>query len=255
MTMKLIRDTWLLFVASMRSTLRNPVWIVFGLFQPVCFLLLFAPLLESVAQAPGFPPGGALKVFTPGLLVMIGMFSTLFGGFGLISDLRAGLIERLRVTPVSRLALLLGRALRDVVVLLTQLALLVAVATLMGLRVDARGVLLTLALVALLGLALASCGYALALMLRSEDALAPVLNFLVLPLQLLSGIFLPLTLAPAWIRTAAAFNPLAYVVDAARVLFNGVSGDPAVLRAFVVLGVLAALAVWWAARSFRTAAA
>lgn len=253
--MKLVRDTWLLFVASMRSTLRNPVWIVFGLFQPVCFLLLFAPLLEGVAQAPGFPPGGALKVFTPGLLVMIGMFSTLFGGFGLISDLRAGLIERLRVTPVSRLALLLGRALRDVVVLLTQLALLVAVATLMGLRVDARGVLLTLALVALLGLALASCGYALALMLRSEDALAPVLNFFVLPLQLLSGIFLPLTLAPAWIRTAAAFNPLAYVVDAARALFNGAPNDRVVLRAFILLGALAVLAAWWAAQSFRKAAA
>ncbi len=58
--MKLLRDTWLLFQRDLNVTLRNPAWLFFGLFQPVCFLLLFAPLLEPIAHAPGFPPGGAL---------------------------------------------------------------------------------------------------------------------------------------------------------------------------------------------------
>ena len=73
--MKLIRDTWLLFVRDVMVTLRNPVWLIIGLFQPICFLLLFAPLLDGIAQAPGFPSGGALNVFTPGLLVMMGMLA------------------------------------------------------------------------------------------------------------------------------------------------------------------------------------
>jgi ABC-2 type transport system permease protein len=253
--MKLIRDTWLLFVRDIMVTLRNPAWLIIGLFQPICFLLLFAPLLEGIAKAPGFPPGGALNVFTPGLLVMMGMYGAAFVGFGLIADLRAGVIERLRVTPVSRLALLLGRTLRDVIVLLVQSALLVLVAWPMGLRVDMGGIVVALGLIALIGLALASCSYALALLLRSEDALAPTINFFVVPLQLLSGITLPLTLAPLWIRNVAALNPLAYAVDAARSLFNGALGDPTVLRGFGVLAALALLAMWWAARSFRQATA
>jgi ABC-2 type transport system permease protein len=253
--MKLLRDTWLLFMRELMQTLRNPVWLIIGLFQPICFLLLFAPLLDGVAQAPGFPPGGALNVFTPGLLVMMGMYGAAFVGFGLLADLRAGVIERLRVTPVSRMALLLGRAIRDVLVLLVQSLLLILAAWPMGLRINPGGVAVALGLVALIGLVLASCSYALALALKSEDALAPTVNFFLVPLQLLSGITLPLSLAPLWIRNVAAFNPLSYAVDAARALFNGALGDVAVLRGFAVLALLALLATWWAAQSFRQATA
>lgn len=101
-------------------TLRNPVWVFLGLFQPVLYLLLFAPLLDPLSGAPGFPAGDGLAVFTPAAMIMLGMFGTTFVGFGLIAQLRAGVVERLRVTPASRLALLLGSALRDVVQLLVQ---------------------------------------------------------------------------------------------------------------------------------------
>jgi ABC-2 type transport system permease protein len=112
--MKLLRDTWLIFARNMLETLRSPVMVLLGLFQPICYLLLLGPIFNGIAAAPGFPPGGALTVFTPGLLVMIGLFGSTFVGFGLIGDLRYGVVERLRVTPVSRLALLLGRALRAI---------------------------------------------------------------------------------------------------------------------------------------------
>ena len=72
--------------------------------------MLFAPLLKSLVHMPGFPPGGAYNVFVPGLLIQLGLFGASGVGFGLIDELRAGVIERFRVTPVSRLALLLGRA-------------------------------------------------------------------------------------------------------------------------------------------------
>ena len=133
--------------------------------------------------------------------------------------------------------------------------LLVLAAWPMGLRIDMAGVVLALGLVALVGLLLAPCSYALALILKSEDALAPTINFFLLPIQLLSGVMLPLALAPLWIRQVAAFNPLTYAVDAARSLFNGTLGDPAVLRGFAVLTVLTVLSLWWAARQFRQATA
>ena len=56
-------------------------------------------------------------MFVPGLLIQLALFGTLFVGFGLIAELRAGVVERMRVTPVSRFAMLLGRTLRDVSIL------------------------------------------------------------------------------------------------------------------------------------------
>jgi len=248
---KLLRDSWVLFAHAVRMTMRNPVWVAFGLFQPVCYLLLFAPLLESVATAPGAPGGDALLLFTPGLLVMQGIFGTLFVGFGLIAALRAGVVERLGVTPVSRLALLLGNALRDVGVLAVQACLLVLMAFAFGLRASPAGVALALALIVLLGLSAAPASYALALALRDENALSSTLQFLLLPLLLLSGILLPLELAPPWMRAAAALNPFAHAVDAARAFFGGDLGDASILRGYGAMALLAALAVWWAARSYR----
>ena len=139
MPAKLLLDTWLLFVSHMRTTLRNPVWVIMGLFQPVCYMLLFAPLLAGLPDAPGLPSGTTLNVFTPGMLVMMAVYNTSFVGFGLIDSLRSGVIERLRVTPASRLALLLGMVARDVVTFLVQCGLLLVVALLMGLRPDPVG--------------------------------------------------------------------------------------------------------------------
>jgi ABC-2 type transport system permease protein len=78
---------------------------------------------------------------------------------------------------------------------------------------------------------------------------------LTLPLLLLSGVLLPLTLAPDWLRAVAALNPLSYAVDAARALLNGDLASADVWQGFAVLAPLAALAMWWAARSFRRALA
>lgn len=253
--MKLLRETMFLFAANMRNTLRNPVWMIFGLFQPICYLLLFAPLYENLTGGANLPEGGAYNIFTPGLLVMNALFSSVFVGFGVIAGLRSGYIERLRVTPVSRVALPLGYILRDVVVLIVQSALLLGMATLMGMRADLAGLLLLMVLLVLIGLLMASCSYALALLFKDENALSSTLNFVLVPLLLLSGIVLPMTLAPQLLRTIAQINPVAHAVDAARALVNGNLTDNAVLLGFGMLAVLAVLGIWWATRSFRQATA
>src|SRR5258708_9853844 len=237
--MDIAGDTWLVFRRSVGITVRNPAWLVIGLTQPVLYLLLFGPLLRSVAGVRGFPAGGATNVFVPGLLIQLGLFGTAFVGFSLIAELRLGVVERLRVTPVSRLALLLGRGLRDVLNLLVTSLLLVLVSLPFGLDLHPAGLAVFLVLQALLGLLFASLSYALALWLRSEDAFAPLLTTVTLPLLLLSGVLLPLSLAPAWLRAVAAANPLSYAVDAARALFAGHLGDPGVARGLAIVAVLA----------------
>jgi ABC-2 type transport system permease protein len=194
-------------------------------------------------------------VFVPGLLVQLGMFGAAGVGFSLIAELRMGVIERLRVTPVSRVSLLLGRALRDILSIVIQSLILIVLALPFGLSINPIGVVVVLALIALIGLLTASIAYAAALWLRSEDSYAPLIFTSSLPILLLSGVLLPLGLAPQWLRSIAAVNPLSYAVDAARAVFLGNLDDPSVVRGVALMAVLAILAIFLGARAFGRAVA
>jgi ABC-2 type transport system permease protein len=252
--MKTLRDTGIVFGRSFGQTVRNPVWVFVTLAQPLFYLFLFAPLLEKVTTAQGFPEGGAYNVFVPGLLVQLALFGTVFVGFGIIAELRYGVIERLQVTPISRAALLLGRVLRDLVALVVQIVIIIVIAIPFGLTVDVVDAIVAVGLFLLIGITFSSVSYALGLALKTEDALAPLLNAVVLPALLLSGILLPMSLAPTWLQHIADANPLSHVVDASRELFNGDLWSGVVLRGTIVGIVMTGLAVYWGIRSFRRAA-
>jgi ABC-2 type transport system permease protein len=245
---KLFRDTALIFGRSMRLLLRNPVWIFVGVFQPVMYLLLFAPLLKPALQVSS--NADAYKIFVPGLLVLLAIFGGLFQGFGLIAELRAGIIERSRVTPVSRLALLLGRSLRDVVSLIAQAVIITLLALLFDLRVFLGNLLLAYLMLALISLMTSAVSYGVALVVKSEDALAPLMNTVAQPVLLLSGILLPLTFAPGWLQGIANWNPFSWAVDGTRALFRGDLGSSDVWQGLVIMAVLAVAAVSWSAREF-----
>jgi ABC-2 type transport system permease protein len=253
--MKVLRDTWLVFGRYWYLFIHNPVWVVIGVVQPLLYLLLFAPLLKPLASSPGFPPGGAYNVFVPGLLVQLGMFGAAGVGFSLIAELRMGVVERLRVTPVSRVALLLGRALRDVVSIVSQSLILILLALPFGLSIHPIGVVVVLLLIALIGLLTASIAYAVALWVRSEDAYAPLVFTSSLPILLLSGVLLPLGFAPQWLRNIAAANPLSYGVDAARAIFIDHLTDPSVFKGVAIMVALSLIAIFIGARAFGRAVA
>lgn len=246
--MKLLRDTWLIFQRQALLLLRNPVWILVGVFQPVMYLLLFAPLLKPALGVR--TNAEAYEIFVPGLLVLLAIFGGLFQGFGLIAELRAGVIERSRVTPVSRLALLLGRSLRDTVSLLAQAVIITLLALVFDLRVFIGNLLLAYLMLALISLMTSAVSYGVALAVKSEDALAPLMNTVAQPVLLLSGILLPLTFAPGWLQGVADWNPFSWAVDGTRALFRGDLGASAVWQGLLIMAVLAVAAVAWAARSF-----
>jgi len=247
-----LRETWIVFSRALRLSLRNPVWVVIGLTQPVLYLALFGPLLNQVVAAtPGLPPGDSWQIFVPGLLVQLGIFGAAFVGFGLVAEWRAGVIERMRVTPAHRLALLLGRVARDVLVLLVQALLLTLVAIPFGLRAPVGGVLLALLVVGLLGAAFSSLSYAAALQLKSEDALAPLLNGIAVPLLLLSGILLPMSIAPAWLRTLSDANPVKWVVDGVRAFFLGDVATATAVWGLLATAALVAVGLVVGTRTFR----
>jgi len=249
--MKLLRGIQLMFIRNMRQTLRSPIFVFVSLFQPLLYLFLFMPLLNGLGGVPGLPAGKTVQIFIPGLLVMMALFGSAFVGFNLIDDIRSGVIERFLVTPVSRSAILLGRVLRDALVLLTQCVLITLVAIPLGLSVNIGGFLLSLVLYAMVSITMASMSYSFALIYRIEDPLAPTLNTITLPLSLLSGIMLPLALAPLWLQDLAKANPFSYAVNASRALFAGSFHSVDIIKGFVIVFLLMSVVFWWSLNSLR----
>ncbi|KAB2594328.1 ABC transporter permease [Streptomyces arboris] len=245
--MKTLRETLLVFDNQLRFTFRYKITIVLGMVQPVLYLLLFGPLLTKLG---GVGSGNTWQTFVPGVLVYLALFGAGFCGFGIISDVRSGVIERMRVTPVSRFALLMGRVSREVAILLTQSVIIVSVGFLLGLRAGFLGILGAVVLVALLGIALASLSLSLGVALKSEDQFAPLLTSAALPVMLLAGILLPMDLAPKWLDYLSHLNPLRYIVDAIRDLFADQFATRAVLEGTCVAVVLAVVCVALGIRTF-----
>jgi ABC-2 type transport system permease protein len=247
--MRLLRDVFLIYRRQVRQSLRVPMTLVLGLLQPILYLLLFGPVFTRVSKSFGTEATG-LELFVPGILVQLGMFSSSFVGFGIIAELRLGIIERFRVTPVSRLALILGRVLRDASLLGLQGCVLMLLALVLGLHAPIPGLILALGLVVVLGIGLSSLSYALGLLTREEFKFAPFLNLILVPVLLLSGILLPMKMAPGWLHTLSRFNPMAHVVDAIRDAFLGRYFTLNVVGGLLAVTALAVVAVTIATRLF-----
>jgi ABC-2 type transport system permease protein len=248
--MNVLNSIALLYVYELRRSLKNAAYILISLSQPLLYLVLFMPLLKSM----GLPASSGISVvdgFLPGILVLL-VFSAASGqGFGTLMDLQSGMIERLRVTPVSRFALLIAPILVTLTTQLGALTLLIAAAIPMGFRPQVGGLLVAYLLLLLLGAMVASLAVALALKLKNMTTYGAIVNVINLPIVLLSGILLPLSLAPRWMRAIAHVNPLYYVIEAVRQLTAGSVSSPQVGRAFVVVVLVLAVSVAWAARTYR----
>ncbi|MFI6489832.1 ABC transporter permease [Streptomyces sp. NPDC050564] len=248
----LLHDTALIFGRYARQTLRSRFAMLFGVLMPLLYLLFFGPLLTDL---PLGSQGSSWQVLVPGLLLQLGLFGAAFAGFTVIIEKNQGVVERMRVTPVSRLALLLGRVLRDAAVFVFQAALLVLAALAMGLRAPVAGILIGFAFVALLTLSLASLSYALAMKVRTPQEFGPAINAMTMPSMLLSGLMLPMTLAPGWLDVLSHFMPFRYLVDAVRDAYVGSYATAHMLYGVLVALGFAALAVTVGTRVFRKAGA
>ena len=256
--MTFIRDTLMVFRRQERLALRQPAWVIIGLTQPILYLVLFGPLLKGLpvaslnlgSQGSLGSSTDAYKFFVPGLLIQLGLFGSTFVGFAIIADWRAGVIERFRVTPVSRLAIMTGRVLRDVVTLVVQAAVLVLAGVAFGLRAPVAAVFIGFGYIILIAVGLASVSYAVGLLVKSEDAFAPLINTVVVPLLLMSGIFLPLTLGPGWLQGIARISPFRYVIDAMREAYYGQYFNTIVVEGIAVAVGMAALFLWAGSRVF-----
>lgn len=245
-----LADTGTVFGRYQRATLRSKTNLFFGMLQPLLFLALFGPLLTGLSLGVD---GSSWQALVPGVLVQLALLGGSYVGLGVVLEKSTGVLDRMRATPVSPAALLLGRTLRDVVQLVAQSALLVLLGLAFGLRAPVAGIVLGLAFVAVLAGALSALSYGLAMNVRTPAEFAAVTNTAVLPLMLVSGLLLPMSLAPAWLDGVSRAVPFRYTVDAVRQAYLGNYANGTVAAGAAVTLAFAAVAFAAGARLFRRA--
>jgi ABC-2 type transport system permease protein len=248
----LVRNTATVFSREIAPELRSPVGVVLAMGQPLLFLVLFGSMLAGTGTNPGAGTEDVWQWFVPGILVMMCLMGPLSGGHSMLGELNGGQMERFLVTPISRTALVLGRAAKDTVTLFAQATLITVIAVPLGMDLHLPGALATMTLLVVLAVGLSALSCVLAIASRPDGNLFWIVTqALVFPLMLLSGILLPVDAGPGWLSAVAAINPVTYVVDAARALFAGDFLNSSVLHGLTAAVALAATGLVLSTRAMK----
>lgn len=239
----LVTDTRVVFSRELRPVVRDPFSVIFSMIQPLFFLALFAPLL---------PGNSSLQWFVPGIIVMSCLFGSSMTGSNLLFEIQTGSHERMLVTPLRRPALLIGRALKEIVPMIAQAALIVAVCLPFGFELHLGGAVLGLLMLAGFCVGLGALSYTLALAAKNKEWLFwTVQQTLLFPLLLLAGVLLPIDNGPGWLRALSHLNPMTYVVNAERALFAGDVLSRSTVEGLVAAAGMAALGLFIGVRAMQ----
>lgn len=250
--MNALADTWYIVMRGLKERSRMPMFIFMSLFQPVLWLVLFTQIFKSLG---GSAMGGTsyLEFFAPGVVVMTVLFGSAFSGFGLLMMMDMGILSKMLATPVTRVSIIMGQVIAAVLVSIVQAAIIFIIAAIMGVNVvtGIPGVLLSLFIVGLLGLAFAAFSNGLALLVKRQEIVMATTNLFTIPLMFLSSTMMPPEALPDWLNTVRHFNPVDYAVVGVRslVLEGYVWSD--LWHCLLFLGVLAAVAIVFATMMFR----
>ncbi|MGF3104725.1 ABC transporter permease [Rossellomorea sp. DUT-2] len=218
------KDTWLMTVRNIKTTVRNPFSFIPNLIISAFFLLVYEGGLSGISQLPTFEGADYLAFILPVSIVSAAIGGAGGAGQSIVKDIENGFFSRLLLTPASRLAIVLGPIIAGMLQLLVQTLLIIGMAFLLGLEVKTGlgGVLFVLLIA--IGWGLAFAGYSVGLALRTRNAQAAQAGtFIFFPLIFLSTTFVPYELIEAqWMKVAATINPTTYIFESMRtVLIDG----------------------------------
>lgn len=174
------------------------------------------PLLESV----GFD-GKYIDFMAPGVIILTAIFTSIFGGVNTLWDRRYGFIAKTLTSPISRAAVALGKMLSISLVAAMQAGIVLAIALLIGVQMDIVMVVPIMALVVLFSMGFSGISVSVAALAKSQETFWGIINFLGMPLFMLSPALFPLELLPEWLAAIAQVNPVTYAIILVRAMMSG----------------------------------
>ncbi|WP_406725828.1 ABC transporter permease [Streptomyces sp. GD-15H] len=219
-----IRDSLIVAKRNLIRMARIPEILIFGLIQPIMFVVLFSYVFGGSINVPGagLSPSGYREFLMAGIFAQTVTFATAGAGAGIAEDMHKGLIDRFRSLPMARGAVLTGRTLADLVQTALTLLVLAAVAVLVGWRTHENfgKVLAGFGLLLLLGYAFSWIGALIGLSVRTPEAATSGGLIWLFPLTFISNAFVPAENMPSFLQTLANWNPFSATVQACRQLFG-----------------------------------
>ncbi|UYQ64087.1 ABC transporter permease [Streptomyces peucetius] len=208
---------------------RIPEMIIFGMIQPVMFVVLFSYIFGGSMQIGSSTSPEVYREFLmAGIFAQTVTFATAGAGAGIADDMHKGLIDRFRSLPMARGAVLTGRTLADLVQTALTIVVLVIVALLVGWRVH-EGVpkaLGAFALLLLLGYAFSWIGALIGLTVRTPEAATSGGLIWLFPVTFISNAFVDSSKLTPWLQHIAEWNPFSATVQACRELFGNPGVSP-----------------------------
>ncbi|SOD98203.1 ABC transporter permease [Blastococcus haudaquaticus] len=218
---------------------------------PVMFLLMFTYLFGGAIAGS---TSAYLDYTLPGLLVMSVLFTTVYSGVSLNTDLTKGVVDRFRSLPIWRPAPLLGSLLGDSVRYVIAGTVIIVVGVALGYRPDAgvTGALGALALVVVFSFGLSWVFSVLGLLLRSPNAVMNAGFMGIFPLTFLSNVFVDPATLPGPLEAFVNVNPISILATACRSLMDGTPDGEAITTSLVVAAALAAIFLPITTRLYRS---
>ncbi|MFD6887669.1 ABC transporter permease [Streptomyces sp. NPDC059957] len=261
-----INDSLVMAKRNLIRMSRIPEMVIFGLIQPIMFVVLFSYVFGGSMMIGGSTSASDYRNFLmAGIFAQTVTFATAGAGAGIADDMHKGLIDRFRSLPMARGAVLTGRTLADLVQTALTMVVLAIVALLVGWRIH-EGVPKAIAgflLLLLLGYAFSWIGALIGLSVRTPEAATSGGLIWLFPVTFISNAFVPTENMAGWLQPIAEWNPFSATVQACRELFGnpGVSPSDAwpmqhpvwasLLWSVVIIVVFRTLAV----RKYRSATA
>ena len=245
-----VRDIAALTRRNVVHLWRNPQLLLLSVVQPIMFVVLFGYVFGGAIQVPG---GHYIDYLVPAIFVQTVLFGGASTALGLATDLKGGVIDRMRALPIARSAVLAGRTVADLLRSAIALGIMIAVGTLVGFRfhgslaADFLGCLLILAF----GYAFSWVFVVIALVVKEPEAAQ---NAGFVPLFILvfaSSAFVPVPSMPHWLQGFATYQPFSVAVNSARALFNGLPAWHYVWQLLVWIAGILAVAIGLGVRQYR----
>jgi ABC-2 type transport system permease protein len=218
-------DTYTIFWREMKRYRKSRSGVIIRLIQPAVWIIVIGntfagtqPLIQSVGFA-----GEYIEFMAPGVIILTAIFTSIFGGVNTLWDRRYGFMNKALTSPISRSSIALGKMLAISLIAAFQATLVLGIALAIGVSFpEPLLVIPIMAIVIMFSLGFSGISVMVAATAKSQETFWGIINFLGMPLFMLSPALFPLELLPDWLATAAKFNPVTYTILLIRGMMTGV---------------------------------
>ena len=241
----LVRRWWI-------ELLRERLNLVFSIAQPAIWLVFFGAGVERAIDTRVIGTDDYISFMLAGIIAFTIVGNGVSGAMPLLWDKETGYLDRLMSMPIARSSVIVSRFVFQVAQQSVQITLVVAVALVLGVRIESGplGLVVILLAAALLTMSVTAAFSALAYAVPQHGTFFAVVGFISLPLLFMSNAFVPLDAMPFWMRIVARINPLTYAIEAMRILvIEGWSGR--IVSSLGILAVAAGICLAVGTREFR----